>query len=786
MYCLLVRNFGFDTTDAILTAFFKSHGVTTANVHVVTNKGYGFVYVAKNCDPDEVISLVDNKLLNGRPVKVVISKNMELMVTGGDDATALTSFASLCTRRMKKRVVEYKNANWFAELPKRHITALTILNVPAEDDGDNFVSVQFLVLPEGFRWPSFLDRKQNKACGRRVVLEKKCIRYTAINKEHTEPVLSHDDKSHEGQSEFGTEMGDDRCDEDPPMRLDVLRLYPADDVPRFAALRLLQKNSVVFVGHPGVGKSVEVNIVLYHLLHELAGRNMDTHSKDTVGNLKKVFLRVGLLLFCFYISNTEDGIRCEEIPDCGQTLLLVDQYFGKYPKTQLDEEVADDAILVLELQPGETNPHITRVPVLIALSSGDVEVDLMSMTRKDDEGCDLVMRPPHSPEALIALSLALCQTDGDKYLKRIGLPVFAGSGSSSGSSSALSTSSSIRAQQQRERVCNLIRERIQAIGPLARQVLNSKRNYLNWRECSQDVNTADMFLEDLHKTSVYRLPNDAMYLVAPYSLDDIRFLSEPCCRLVGKTVEAQNVEAVVRRGLDWQIAEAVILNYFIMKNDETPVPYHWNFRNWEFCVNPKHDYYLGSKDLVSELMKEHIIMSSIGHTRKVYFKRSQLPLACEDMDAETVYLSTMATMPVGEFLTYDKKTNCITLYQTSTIAPSKHPFTVTSLQRYTQGGKVNIRIIFFVSWHIEKLTGVRIIKSAKEKDITLTDDEVCRYLYGNGAGRYSAFIVRCGIYDSTKLPAVLLGETFSFEDYVRIWIKDNDAVSVSMNIEFSS
>jgi hypothetical protein len=71
-------------------------------------------------------------------------------------------------------------------------------------------------------------------------------------------------------------------------------------------------------------------------------------------------------------------------------------------------------------------------------------------------------------------------------------------------------------------------------------------------------------------------------------------------------------------------------------------------------------------------------------------------------------------------------------------------------------------------------------------DITLTDDEVCRYLYGNGAGRYSAFIVRCGIYDSTKLPAVLLGETFSFEDYVRIWIKDNDAVSVSMNIEFSS
>jgi hypothetical protein len=244
MYCLLVRNFGFDTTDAILTAFFKSHGVTTANVHVVTNKGYGFVYVAKNCDPDEVISLVDNKLLNGRPVKVVISKNMELMVTGGDDATALTSFASLCTRRMKKRVVEYKNANWFAELPKRHITALTILNVPAEDDGDNFVSVQFLVLPEGFRWPSFLDRKQNKACGRRVVLEKKCIRYTAINKEHTEPVLPHDDKSHEGQSEFGTEMGDDRCDEDPPMRLDVLRSYPADDVPRFAALRLLQKNSV--------------------------------------------------------------------------------------------------------------------------------------------------------------------------------------------------------------------------------------------------------------------------------------------------------------------------------------------------------------------------------------------------------------------------------------------------------------------------------------------------------------------------------------------------------------
>jgi hypothetical protein len=690
---------------------------------------------------------------------------------------------------MKKRVVHYNDANWFAGLLSDHITALTVHDVPAEDTSGNWVPVQFLVLPEYCQWPSFLDMKQEKACGRRVVLEKKCIRYPAITCQMQSDAdiatVPPDDGTIQEEHEYAAGRDYDECSEDDCLELDDLGLYPANDVPRFAARRLLQKNPVIFVGHSGVGKSVEVNIVLYHLLHELAGRNESPFWEGTGGKLKKVFLRIELCLFRFAVSD-ENVICCEEIPDCGKDLRLLDLYFKRYPRPQRDKAVADDAILILEIHPGEQAPHITRVPVLIAVSSRDVEKELTSMIRKDDEGCDLVVRPPHSHEELIALSLALYQTDGSDYLERIGLQVSQDSGSSScysASSSSLSSSEI----ERRHKLCELIRGRIQVIGPLAREVLNSERIYKRWMKSSQQVNTADKFLETLNETDALKLPSKAMYLVAPYSINSIRFLSEACSKLVSKVVQTQHIEVLARHRLDWQIAEAVVLNCFVMKINGTPAPFHWDCTQWEFYKNPEHNHYLGAKDLVSGPIKDDIIASSTGHTRKVYFGRSHLPLACEHLVADTVYLlSTMATMPVGRYLTYAKETNCLTLYQTSTIDPAKHLFTLRSLQRYSQNGKVNIRILYFVSWHTEKVTGVRIIPSAKETVKTLSDDEVCRQIYGpEGAGRYSAYIVRCGIYDSSKVPTILLAaetnEMSLFETYVHIWNSHNDEVGLHVS-----
>jgi hypothetical protein len=204
------------------------------------------------------------------------------------------------------------------------------------------------------------------------------------------------------------------------------------------------------------------------------------------------------------------------------------------------------------------------------------------------------------------------------------------------------------------------------------------------------------------------------------------------------------------------MAETVILEYFVMKDGSEVTPF-LDYHQWEFFRNPELEEDVVKTDDIDEITKQQIIASCIGHKRKIYFTQSCSPLSASDLDSEAVYVSTMATMPVGEYFTYDADTNLLTLFQTSTLDPQRHPFSIKSLRRYSQEGRASIRIMYFVPWHRKSTKGVHILNDdvTTRKGFLMSDEEVCEALYGpNSAGRYSAIIIRCGIYSNE--PCVLV------------------------------
>jgi hypothetical protein len=655
----------------------------------------------------------------------------------------LNAFAQLCLHPVANKIAKYEDESWFEGLPVDRITQVEVTRVPVEDNSGNTVSVSFLVLPPGYKWPSFLDGKQSRAFGQSIILLTRTVAY---------PQLPH------GDDDVGpprhpvvqaNNMGDNRLGVDDDGRLDNMNRYPPDQVPAVACSQLLRMQQVVFAGHPGVGKSMEVNIVLLHLLQEMIKRASNNATKNKQAKKFDVFLRIEKKLYLFCVEN--NAISCSEIFGQGENLSTLKSYLDTFCPNRA---MVDDKILILELIETETDPEITQIPLILALSSRDVRTETKTMKKKG--GVDYVIRPPHSPEALIALATALYQVCGSDFSRNLGIkePV-------ADSSFALPADQSPLPTSQLGDVIDVIRKRIQVIGPLAREVLNKEEDYIDWKSNIEAPRNANQYLNDVTKASVYKLPEDAKYFVAAYSCMSVRFLSKTCCDMVRKHAEDKHVALLTGLGLDWQIAEKIVLEYFVMKR-EPPLSMFWNYNHWEFFKNPDHERELCANDIVDKGTKDEIIKSAINHTRKVFFSHSWLPLAASELDPEAVYLSTMATMPVGEYLTIDKDKKRITLYLTSTLDPYRHPFMINSLVRYSQNGKVDIRILFFVPWHKSSVKGIRITEPVEgsREPRTLSDEEVCSRLYGaNGSGRYTSFIVRCGIYDNIEMPTVLLQST---------------------------
>jgi hypothetical protein len=154
---------------------------------------------------------------------------------------------------------------------------------------------------------------------------------------------------HHDWSGPSTDKGTERIQPDNGYAL-LASLYSAD-YDLLAASQLFKQNTAVaFVGHPGTGKSVEMSVVLFSLLRELAQVAQGTNQTSL---WRRVFLRVGLQLYQFSIYGRT--IRCDVIPGVGECLVKVERYMDGLGWTK-------DSILLLELEGVENWKRIPLYP----------------------------------------------------------------------------------------------------------------------------------------------------------------------------------------------------------------------------------------------------------------------------------------------------------------------------------------------------------------------------------------------------------------------------------------
>jgi hypothetical protein len=492
------------------------------------------------------------------------------------------------------------------------VTSVTVTGVPVEDDSEHCVSVTFLALPHSCQWPCFTDAKQVSSRGRSIILKKDDVSYPGLPHksllssppsalvQNQSPACS----SSTSSSNHGLQLG---------------HVSPAVDIPWDITQRLLMQKSVMLVGHPGVGKSVEVGIVLFCLLRELA-KIAQGSSPD--GKLRRVYFRTVGVLYRFSIQGRT--LQCNEIAGVGATLEDLTRFLeSARPRRDVK---AEDTILLLELAETETEPRMTWIPTLLALSTRGV----LSITKTlCKTGVEIVIRPPHSLEGLIALATATYHIDGENFASGMGLDI----------SRTLARSAKIAA------VRAFVKNRIGEVGPLAREVLSDSITYERWVKLLSDSGSAKNFLLDLAGLSVYNLPCSAEYFVAPYGYLT-RFLSSSARESIRRSVQQKDLNLLSNRGLDWQITEGVILDCFLMARLNSPT----NYAGWEFYYNPVHEFGLTAADVVNGALRRRIVESCTGHHKKVYFSESILPLATAQLDPDAVYVRTVRTATSGELL----------------------------------------------------------------------------------------------------------------------------------------
>jgi hypothetical protein len=207
---------------------------------------------------------------------------------------------------------------------------------------------------------------------------------------------------------------------------------------------LLGGSKVALVGHPGVGKSTELNIILVDLFRAL----MD-------GRITVVFHRVKLVLYRYRCSEKEGvkSIACDQVGGAGDSLLTLTYYlrdkgFDDMPTNN------PSAVLVLELDEEERSPKMT-ISTLLAISLHDVMTELKTCWKSSS--LEVSIRPTHTHEELLVLATALFQSYcKPQFLRNLGLP---------------STTSSVDDAHQ------IVKQRMEIVGPLAREVLGSKERF---------------------------------------------------------------------------------------------------------------------------------------------------------------------------------------------------------------------------------------------------------------------------------------------------------------------
>ena len=578
----------------------------------------------------------------------------------------------MCTQNPESITKSYTDSQeWLEGLSDTNATLLTIVGVPCLHSAD-VTSVQLLCLP--LPWQSFSHKKQTEALGRSIVLVK------------STPMMT---KSNE---------------------------YVID--------RLLLGRSVALVGHPGIGKSSEINILLPQIFSELA---------DSSKPLQHVFQRLDSELYHYYMAAGK--VQCCIENGAGASLTSLNGYFNNFvDKNKVAKGILprNATLLLLELDECESDPLFTHIPTLVALSARDVKSTLKTFSKSSV--LSFVARGPHTPEELIVLSTAAYHADPAAFINKLGLTI--------GTSL--------------EEARNEVSSRTLQIGPLARQVLGTRDEYVDWTEEMSDVRNLEQFLEVKESINVFHLPSTSKFFVAPLACGEYLILGDRAKFMMLEHAQQHHIAAMEQIGLAWQLQEKVVLDYFILdkagRHAGAVLPFEWRHQNWEFYHNPACGVYLNMSNRVDAPTRQRLVDDATKHTRTAYFDSSLLRRDSSTLDPQRVYISNRHTMPVGEYFTICGDSSAgieACFYSLSTVDPSDHPATVASLIEWKDALNLkSIKLLFFVDWRKKETRGFRV-------DSFKTDEEISVAVFGK-EGCFSCYIVRCGVYCHKSVPQVLL------------------------------
>jgi len=555
----------------------------------------------------------------------------------------LTKVAAVCANDLNDRTITLAELEkgWPTDLPFDQVTRLIVERVPCarklqvaaqgaaarrDAAAKDETTVTLYVLPPHLEWPTFLDAvKQEKAMGIRVVVMKGAGFVPQFQSEQIDPV--------------------EVCN-----------------------AMIKRRDWVAFVGHPGTGKSAEVNVILAVLYRAL---------KDKL--LTHLFHRIqGMLLH--YTLAANGLIVCAEWKGAGETLASVNRHFDDY---FVDDKIAelDSSVLVLEMEEHEHDPTM-HMATLIAISSRNVEGLQLKSQCKGDQ-VEFFPRPPHTNEELRVLTTALFHLDREKLLFNLECS---------------------KPDDNLQAAVAKVQERIAEIGPLTREVLGSAKLYKRWLANTKDAAKRSEFLDLAESVNCFNLPKTAKLFVytdvhnkAWFLSDGIKesFLSE------AKQEQISKMESIHAYG--FQLAELVMRKYLVMRDmsGDAPMPELWDCLDREYYVNPPPYKTLADVQPLDEKEKNKLIESCSGRRLiyrfpTMYFEGS---IAGIDPDGSYCFVSDVHNMPLGEYFTVDKEGKELTFYQSSTIEPRRHSFSVDTLIKWKKSTCAkSMRLLYLVDW----------------------------------------------------------------------------------------
>ena len=389
---------------------------------------------------------------------------------------------------------------------------------------------------------------------------------------------------------------------------------------------LRNKVSQVWLGHSGIGKTVEVNYIMMELLRNLGEE----------GWPKQVAHRIGREI---YLYELVDGrVSCSAVEGGGRTLQYVNDFCtNNYRKR-------NDLVFVLELGETEVDPQLSLTS-FIAMPSYKVDDRLKTFCNSKE--VNMAVRSPHSVEEALLVTEIMYTVDKEATLDRAGV----------------SSTASLEEFQ------TVMTDRIELEGPLLHEIITDRR-FPYYQELPRN------FYPFFNNLDIENIPDWDDKFVAPYistdkeQLGTFRFLNNKLALAVRNNVrEDSQAYSLKLSGLDSQIKEAMVMHALL--NDSSSARY------WERYADPGYKKSLNRTHL---LHTSPIRMPTA--KRVVRFGTPILHKDASTMRDGDLYRSTLVSYPVCEFFLYENSNGKrrITFYQTTTRPLPQHPIPVAALK----------------------------------------------------------------------------------------------------------